>query len=97
MDRDFIPAGTFDFVAQEDSEFWCFSHKVNKDSLPNVRPFFLRANESTDLFVGTKLLLCNGTLNAGTQTFGPGSALDVSTEDLNATANEDCHGFIFLE
>lgn len=97
MNRDFIPEGTFDFVAQEDSEFWCFNHGVNKGSLPNVRLFLLKENESAELFVGTKLLLCNGAMSAGAQTFGSGSALDVVTEDLTVTASEDCHGFIFLE
>lgn len=97
MDRDFIPSGVFDFVAQEDSEFWCFNHKVNKGSLPNVRPFFLRSGESTTLFMGTKLLLCAGEFSVGTCTFSTASAVDVVSDDLTVTANEDCHGFIFLE
>ena len=98
LDREFIPAGEFTFTAQEDSEWWCINRHLSQNihiTLEKIKIFSLAAGASTTLVVGTKLLLCEGNLQIGNNTFSAGSAVEISSANFDVTATTNCYGFLF--
>jgi hypothetical protein len=96
-DRAGLLAGSYDFTAQENSEWWCINQKTNKDRLPNVDIFSASMGQVVELPVGTKLLLCQGSLSVGDSQYDAPQAFQVSSQQTVFVAGEQCYGFIFKE
>lgn len=91
---DVIQAGCYTYTAQEDIEWWCIAAKYNNDELPNSTIMRLQAGETTDLDVGTKLILCEGTLNLPTGQASAPIPIEITTSTTQATAVTDCYGYL---
>lgn len=96
-DRTGLLAGIYDFTAQENSEWWCINQKTNKDRLPDVEIFAASVGQVVELPVGTKLLLCQGSMSIGDAQYDAPQALVVSSHQTVLVAGEQCYGFIFKE
>jgi hypothetical protein len=96
-DRTGLLAGIYDFTAQENSEWWCINQKTNKDRLPNVDIFSASMGQVVELPVGTKLLLCQGSLSVGDTQYDAPKAFQVSSQQTVFVAGEQCYGFIFKD
>lgn len=97
LSRQFVPAGSYDYVAAEPSEWWCINHRANRNSLPDVKPFSVRIGEVKAFPAGAKILLCAGSVSFGGVQYDAPAAFEISSEQVTFVAGEDCHGFIFAE
>lgn len=97
LSRTFAPAGTYDYVAAEDSEWWCFNYTANRNSLPNVEAFSISIGEVASFPVGTKLLLCEGSVSFGDTQYDAPAAFEISSEQATFVAGQQCYGFIVAE
>lgn len=89
-----VPAGFHVYTTQEDSEWWCIDAKLNRAQLPTTQIFRLSNSQSTDLPVGTRLILCEGTLSVGGSTIAAPTAAFISSAPKNVTAVGDCYGYL---
>lgn len=96
-DRVNLLAGTYDFIAKKDSEWWCINKRINKDKLPNVDIFLASTGQIIELPVNTKLLLCEGSLSVGHIQYDSPQAFEVSSQETVFVAGSQCYGFIFKE
>jgi hypothetical protein len=96
-DRQEIPAGTYEYTAQEDSEWWCFNWVANRHSLPKVQPLRFAQGQSAEFPVGAKLLLCRGALAFGGSQVGHVQAIKIESGTTVITATQDSYGFIIEE
>jgi hypothetical protein len=96
-DRTGLPAGIYDFTAQENSEWWCINQKTNRNRRPDVGIFAASMGQVVELPVGTKLLLCQGSLSVGDAQYDAPQAFQVSSQQTVFVAGEQCYGFIFKE
>jgi len=65
-------AGTLEVSYPVDTEWFCISHKVNQDGLPNLSSVFVEPNGSYNLPNGTNMFLARGELVVKDKTFvGP--------------------------
>jgi hypothetical protein len=97
LSRTFAPAGTYDYVAAEDSEWWCINYTANRNQLPAVQVFTAAVGEVKNLPVGTKLFLCEGSVSFGETQYDAPAAFEISTEQATFVAGEQCYGFVFEE
>lgn len=92
-----LRAGTFNQTAIEEFSWWCINSKTNNGKLPNLAPFKLSAGSSAELDLGTKLLICSGTLSIKDLSKSKGSTIAiVSSDKIAATANDQVYGLQFL-
>lgn len=96
-DRTGLLAGTYDFTAQQASEWWCINQRINKNHLPQVDIFSASAGQTVGLSVGTKLLLCEGRLSVGQAQYTAPQALVVDSQQTVFVAGEQCYGFLFKD
>lgn len=96
-DRTGLIAGVYDFTAQEDSEWWCINQRTNKNRMPNVDIFSASMGQVVELPVGTKLLLCEGSLSVGDTQYDAPQAFEVTSQRTVFVAGEQSYGFIFKE
>jgi len=92
-----VPAGVYEFVAHEESEWWCIDYIHNRKELPDATVFSLAAGDTTVLPVGTKFVLCAGTVLVGGVQYSAPNAFDLISEDLVLEAKEQCYGFAFTK
>jgi hypothetical protein len=97
INRGLVPAGVYDYVAVEASEWWCINYTANRNRLPVVQVFSYAPGEVHPLPVGTKLLLCAGSVSFGETQYDAPAAFEVSSEQATFVAGEQCYGFIFEE
>lgn len=97
INRGLRVAGTYDYAATEPSEWWCINYVFNRNRLPDVRVFSYAPGEVHSLPVGTKLLLCAGSVSFGETQYDAPAAFEVSSEQATFVAGEQCYGFIFEE
>jgi hypothetical protein len=97
LNRGAAPAGSYDYVAVEDSEWWCINHTANRNQLPKVQVFTAAVGELKNLPVGTKLLLCAGSVSFGETQYDAPAAFEISSEQATFVAGEQCYGFVFEE
>jgi hypothetical protein len=97
INRGPAPAGVYDYVAIEPSEWWCFNYTANRNSLPSVDAFSIAAGEVKVLPVGTKLLLCEGSVSFGEIQYDAPAAFEISSEQAAFVAGQQCYGFIVAE
>jgi hypothetical protein len=96
-DRVGLLAGTYDFTAQEPSEWWCINQKTNKGRTPNIDVFCASAGEVVQISFGTKLFLCQGSLSIGDVRHDAPQAFQVESQQAVFVADEQCYGFIFKD
>ena len=89
-----VPAGVHTYTTQEDCEWWCIDAKLNHAQLPTTQIFRLNNGQSTDLPVGTRLILCEGTLSVGGGTIDAPTAAFINSAPKNVTAVGDCYGYL---
>lgn len=89
-----VPAGVHTYTTQEDCEWWCIDAKLNHAQLPITQIFRLNAGQTTDLAVGTKLILCEGSLTLPSGVTNAPSAISVSNSVTQVTANANCYGYL---
>ena len=89
-----VPAGEHVYTTQEDSEWWCIDAKLNHAQLPTTQIFRLNNGQSTDLPVGTRVILCEGTLSVGGGTIDAPTAAFINSAPKNVTAVGDCYGYL---
>lgn len=97
LNRGLVLAGTYDYVATEPSEWWCINYIANRRRLPQVHIFSAASGEVYALPVGTKLLLCAGSVSFGETQYDAPAAFEVSSEQVTFVAGEYSYGFIFEE
>jgi hypothetical protein len=97
LNRGIAPAGSYDYVATEPSEWWCINYVANRNTLPSVEIFSAAAGEVKALPVGTKLLLCVGSVSFGETQHDAPAAFEISSQQATFVAGEQCYGFIFAE
>ena len=91
------PAGSYEFEAYEEAEWWCIDYVHNRKQLPDAEVFSLAVGSTTTLSVGTKLLLCVGSVLVNGVHHNAPKAFEVTSEDLVLTAEEQCYGFTFTK
>lgn len=96
-DRTGLLAGTYDFCAQEDSEWWCINQRTNRGRLPDVDIFSASMGQVIEMPAGTKLLLCEGSLSVGGEHYDAPKAFQVTSQQTVFVAGEQCYGFVFKE
>lgn len=96
-DRTGLLAGIYDFTAQENSEWWCINQKINRGQLPNVDIFSASIGQVIELPIGTKLMLCIGSLSVGGTQYNAPQAFQVTSTQTAFVAGAQCYGFIFKE
>lgn len=96
-DRIGFRTGIYDFTVQQDAEWWCINQRTNKDILPKTDIFSASMGQVFELPVGTKLLLCEGSLSVGDAQYDAPQAFEVSSQQTVFVAGEQCYGFIFKE
>lgn len=96
-DRTGLLAGTYDFTAQQTSEWWCINQRINGNRLPQVDIFSATTGQILELAAGTKLLLCEGSLSVGDVEYNAPQAFEVDSQQTVFVAGEQCYGFIFRE
>ena len=82
-------------IVNEDSTFWCCDPKLNKGFLPKIIPQVVSINDTIELKQGTKLFLCEGTLEINGREFVGPYQIHIKTGDKSAKALTTCYGLIF--
>lgn len=95
QDRGIFEPGEYQFVAQEDSEWWCINWIANRRSLPEVRAVRLAVGEMLELKPGDRLLICAGQAELDHHTFGPASALSIGSSERTLVATQPTYGMLF--
>lgn len=96
-DRTGLLAGTYDFTAQQPSEWWCINQRINGNRLPQVDIFSAAMGQILEFPAGTKLFLCEGSLSIGDVEYNAPKAFQVSSQQTVFVAGEQCYGFIFKD
>lgn len=96
-DRTGLRAGTYDFTAQQASEWWCINQRINGNRLPQVDIFSATMGQILELPAGTKLFLCEGSLSIGETQYDAPQAFQVDSEQTVFVVGEQCYGFLFKD
>lgn len=86
------------FAVVEDSEYICFSPRVNQrrnPPIPELEYFSLEKGKSVVLSQGTKLYLLDGVLNVAGRNIPSMRQINLASSSQTLTAIEDCLGYIF--
>lgn len=88
--------GDVTVVSKTNRELLCFDPQINlAHPDPKLCAFSMRSGETRALKRGTKLFLATGSMMAGGKSIRSRRQLLVSSDYIEAQANEDCMGFIF--
>jgi TATA-box binding protein (TBP) (component of TFIID and TFIIIB) len=80
----------------EDAEWWCINAEYNKAKLPNLTPLRLQAQEVINFSVGSRLLICHGSVSVNDVIKDPGSTIKIVTEPgLDIRAETDVYALKF--
>jgi len=93
-----LQAGMYEFAVVEDSEYICFSPRVNKDrtpAIPALEYFALENGQSRELAQGTKLYLLDGVLNIAGKEIPSMRQINLASGSKTVTAIGSCLGYIF--
>jgi hypothetical protein len=95
LDLNPLRAGTFEFLAEQDSTWWCINFKSSNSSLPNIAPVVIESNTSRTFHIGSRLFLGEGeaTLNGNTLEFP--ISLRANTQNIEITCTANTYGFLF--
>jgi len=98
LGRDLIPAGTYIFTAEEDSEWWCVNFTANRfnPEFFGISVVVLAPGESHVVGAGAKLFLCSGSMQIDGETLTDAQEIPVPTEQKTITALTDCYCFSFF-
>lgn len=94
-DRNFKYApGRYEYLCEEDSEWWCIPYFANSESVPNATAIRLSANESLNLPANQRAIIFYGdaSLN-GTPIAEYPSAISSPTDSV-ISANAPTYGFL---
>lgn len=88
-------AGTHEFLAELDSEWWCFDKRLNAGQLPQLQVMTIPHGASAQLATDTRALLCAGTVTVdGGNRLEPGATL-LANAPLTLQARGDALLLIF--
>jgi hypothetical protein len=93
-----LSVGMYQFDVVEDSEYICFSPRVNHERtpvIPELEYFSLENGESRELPQGTKLYLLDGTLEVAGRDIPAMRQIRLSSGGRKVTAKGSCLGYIF--
>lgn len=95
---DMLPAGLYECVVEQDSEWWCLDRRANNDVVAAVTPIRLSDGGSMTLATGDLVLICTdgGVLNGNATPSGSAFSIDSGTPTL-AASGSDVYGLIFAE
>lgn len=98
LDQDYLNQchgiGSFDCV--QDSVLWCISDDLNDSNMPSVEKWELNAGQSSQLPVGTRLFVCQGSVQIDGVDKTEPFCIHVKNNPLTVTANEQSYAFKFL-
>ena len=97
LDLPVVPAGSYEYEAHEESEWWCIDYVHNRKQLPDAKVFSLAAGGTAALPVGTKLLLCAGSVVVNGAQYSAPKVFDLASGDVVVTAEDQCYGFTFTK
>lgn len=93
-----LKIGMYEFSVVEDSEYICFSPRVNQDrnpAIPKLEYFHLNDGESCKLPQGTKLYLLDGNLSIDNKEIPSMRQINLLSGSKEVKAIGDCLGYIF--
>jgi hypothetical protein len=97
LDLPVVPAGSYEYEAHEESEWWCIDYVHNRKQLPDAKVFSLAAGGAAALPVGTKLLLCAGSVVVNGAQYSAPKVFDLASGDVVVSAEDQCYGFTFTK
>ncbi len=93
-----LSVGMYEFNVVEDSEYICFSPRVNQDrspAIPSLEYFFLNDGESKEMQAGTKLYLIDGSISVNGITIPSMRQVRIKNNHTQVVAKGRCLGYIF--
>lgn len=76
-----ITAGTYEFRAEEDSEWWCFDKKLNQGQLPLLTRVQMTAGQEANFLPQQRLLLCAGVAETTKRALNVGDTVQLTALD----------------
>lgn len=91
-----IPSGVYEFIAQEDAEWWCLPAHVNDNDAPVLTPVVIKEGESFTVPANSLVVFVAGSFIVDMEIFDTLPVpFELTENEMTVVALEDTYGLIF--